>query len=81
MPKLMTVRAEFEYVIVVEDEATELDIFRVAQDELKDASSDLASFEYDLDWMPYEHHKPRNWDDDCIPYGGDGNTRSGEYLK
>lgn len=81
MPKLLTVTAEFEYVIVVEDNANIVDQYAIAANYAQDAFRDLSTGDMDFHLSSYPETKPYLWDDECIPYGGDGNTRSGEYLK
>lgn len=72
--RLFTVSASFTYVI-------EADSLMDAQDKahsyVRDAFSDLSL--YDIDCDVDEGVQTEGWDDECIPYGGDGNTRTGEY--
>lgn len=79
--KLMTVTCHFEYVIVVEDDAEFVDAIDVATETVREAFSDISIFDLDLYVVPYDHYKPNDWDDLCIPYGGDGNTRTSEYKE
>lgn len=82
MSKLLTVRCTFDYVVVVDDTATEAGEFTAAWRNAREAFGDLSPDQCDFDIQPYlEARKPYLWDDECIPYGGDGNTRTGEYLK
>ena len=82
MSKLITVRCTFDYVVVVDDNATATDEFASAVAYAREALSDVSTDYCDFDIQPYEAaKKPYMWDDECIPYGGDGNTRTGEYLK
>jgi hypothetical protein len=74
MSKLFTVTAHFDFVVVAEDIG---DAIEVAQQSARDALSDISSFDLDFDVHPGVH--ANGWDDECIPYGGDGNTRTGEY--
>jgi hypothetical protein len=78
--KLVTVRASFDYVIVVDDSAEYENEIVLALNNLNDAARDLSVHDWDVDVYDYEQVKPNGWDDDCIPYGGDGNTRTSEYL-
>lgn len=76
MTKLYTVHVSFDYVVVAEDEK---DAWSVAIAEGRDAFSDISIHDCDLDIVEGVHAS--GWDDQCIPYGGDGNTRTSEYLK
>lgn len=75
MTKLFTVRIEFDYVVVAENE---MDAEAVGRGYIKEALSDMSV--HDVDIFVSEGATAWGWDDDCIPYGGDGNTRTGEYL-
>ena len=79
--KLVTVRARFDYLIVVEDDAEFKDKYAIALGNLRDAAGDLSVSDFDVQLYSYDKIKPTGWDDMCIPYGGDGNTRTGDYLK
>lgn len=79
--KLVTVRARFDYVIVVDDSAEFENELGVALNNLRDAANDLSVDDFNIHLYDYDKVKPTNWDDLCIPYGGDGNTRTSEYLK
>ena len=81
MSKLITVRCTFDYVVVVDDNANIAEAHVLAEDCVRDALYDLSSDQIDFELFPYKDVKPSGWDDECIPYGGDGNTRTGEYLK
>ena len=72
--KLYTVRVQFDYVVVAEDEKDAEDVGRGY---MRDALSDMSAFDVDLDVEEGVH--AYSWDDQCIPYGGDGNTRTSEY--
>lgn len=78
--KLITVRVRFDYVIVVDDDAEFKDKYDIALSNLREAARDLSVDEFDAQLYDYEKVKPNGWDDMCIPYGGDGNTRTKEYL-
>ena len=74
--KLYTASVTVDYVIVAED----LDeAFRKAQDYFPRAMSDVDGTMFVPDVSEGVHAD--GWDDDCVPYGGDGNTRTGEYKK
>ena len=75
--KLKKVKVEFEYVIVVENDA---DPDEVARRHVYEAIRDIGSHELDIYVSAYKPGSVDNWDDECIPYGGDGNTTTGEYL-
>jgi hypothetical protein len=79
--KLLTVRCEFDYCVVVEDDANATEQYATALHYARDALRDLDTHHLDIDVMPYAQVQPHFWDDECIPYGGDGNTRTGDYLK
>ncbi len=74
--KLYTVRVTYDYVVVAEDEDDAEDVGR---EHVRDALFDLSARDIDLDVVEGVH--AYGWDDQCIPYGGDGNTRTGEYKK
>ena len=75
MSKLYTVTVSFDYVVVAEDQH---DAFLVGRGYIKDALSDMSINDVDINVAPGVH--AYNWDGACIPYGGDGNTRTMEYL-
>lgn len=80
MKRLHRVTVEFDYVVVV-DEGD--DPYLVAESYARDAFLDISTFDMNISTTPY-HPKSATvtgWDNECIPYGGDGNTRTGEYLK
>ncbi len=74
--KLYTVRVSYDYVVVADDEN---DAYSVGIEAVRDALFDLSVHDVDIDIK--EGVSAFGWDNDCIPYGGDGNTRTGEYLK
>lgn len=76
MSKLYTIVVSFDYVVVAEDER---DAEAIGRGYMKDAIGDMSSYDVDIDVR--EGIYAYGWDDDCIPYGGDGNKRTGEYLK
>ena len=78
MMKLKTVRAEFEYVIVVEDDDTFPE--EVAYEHLIEALRDMGKSGADISVRDYTPGNCSEWTDICIPYGGDGNTTTAEYL-
>lgn len=73
--KLKKVRLVFEYVIVAEDSESE----GVAREFARDAIGDASSGDFDITIGEYKPGSVNNWDGECIPYGGDGNTRTSEY--
>lgn len=76
MSKLYTVRVAFDYVIVADDIHN---AWGVAANYARDALSDMDQLDLDIDVVPgVSAHK---WDDEYIPYNGDGSTRTGEYKK
>lgn len=69
--KLKTVTLTFDFVIVVEEGGDEM---QIARDAVSDAISDTSQYEFDLSIVDYKKGNALDWDEDCIPYGGDGNT-------
>lgn len=76
MSKLYTVRVAYDYVVLAEDVH---DAYEVGMGYMRDALSDMDRHDVDIDVV--EGVKAYNWDGMCVPYGGDGNTRTSEYLK
>lgn len=76
MTKLYTVRVSYDYVVVADDAH---DAYLVGRDYMRDALSDMPREDVDMD--VHEGVHAYGWDGACIPYGGDGNTRTSEYLK
>jgi hypothetical protein len=78
MSKLYAVRVGYEFVIVADSLG---DAYARAPYYVRDALSDISGHDVDLDIDEYDGTNAESWDDECIPYGGDGNTRTGEYPK
>lgn len=74
MKKLFTASITFDFVVVAEDENH---AHQVAMSEMREALSDMDRYDADIDIT--EGVSANGWDDDCIPYGGDGNTRTKDY--
>ena len=74
--KLYTAKVSFDFVLVAENIR---EAFAVAVSEMREAFSDLDRNDVDLDID--EGANAYKWDDDCIPYGGDGNTRTSKYKE
>lgn len=74
MKKLYTVRVTYDYVVVADSVN---DAYAVGQSYIKEALRDMPIQDVDLDVV--EGDNAYGWDDECVPYGGDGNTRTGEY--
>lgn len=72
--KLYTAKITFDFVVVAEDKVSAFD---VALANMREALSDLDRHDVDVDIDSGSH--AYKWDDECIPYGGDGNTRTAEY--
>jgi hypothetical protein len=74
MTKLYTITVSYDFVVVGEDveEAYDNGMYY-----LREALSDMPRDSVGIDVVPGVHAD--GWDDECIPYGGDGNTRTGEY--
>lgn len=77
--KLKKVTVTFDYIIVVEDTATEYNQYDIARNNSQEAFKDVDLYQFDVDIEDYEEGSVDGWADDCIPYGGDGNTPTGEY--
>ena len=76
MSKLYTVKVSFDYVVVADNVHS---AYTIGADYARDALSDLSISDCDMDVTEGVH--AYKWDGECIPYGGDGNTRTSEYLK
>ena len=74
MTKLYTVTVSYEYVVVADDLT---DAFSAGLEYAKEALGDMSIHDVDCDVVAGVH--AYGWDDECIPYGGDGNTRTGAY--
>lgn len=72
--KLYTVRVSYDFVVVAED-LNDADL--IARSNARDAFTDIGMFDVDIDVE--EGVGAYGWDDECIPYGGDGMTTTGEY--
>lgn len=79
--KLKTVSVGFDFVIVVNDDDSYTKQEYVARSHIRDALSDAIYDCVNIDIWPYPDAPCEGWDGDCIPYGGDGNKRTSEYLK
>lgn len=71
---LYTVTATFTFVV---EAGSFKQANHMARDYARDAFVDLSVD--NIDCIVEPGVKADGWDDDCIPYGGDGNTRTGEY--
>ncbi len=76
MTKLYKVKLKFEYVVVAENGG---DAQEKAKEYAGDAFNDTSIRCMTLDVS--EGSDAFNWDDRCIPYGGDGNKTIAEYRK
>jgi len=72
--KLYTVKVSFDFVVAANDVH---DAYQVGAAEAAEAFRDLSVRDMDMDVTPGA--TAYKWDDECIPYGGDGNTRTSEY--
>lgn len=72
--KLYTVSVGFDFVVVADDGK---EAYRVARESFKDALGDMSI--HDIDLFITNGVTASGWDDECIPYGGDGNTRTIDY--
>ena len=76
MSKLYTVQVTYDYVIVADDIAN---AYGVAAGYAQDALSDMDRDDLDINITPGV--SAYKWDDDCVPYNGDGNKRTSDYKK
>lgn len=76
MKKLFNVTVSYDFVVEAEDDG---DAFEVALQNLHNAIRDIPEkyIQILVDEGPYIW--AHGWDGDCIPYGGDGNTRTKDY--
>ena len=74
MTKLYTVRVSYDYVVAA-DNVEDAEV--VGRGHAREALGDISIFDADIDVV--EGVSAYGWDDECIPYGGDGNKRTGEY--
>lgn len=72
--RLYTVRVTFDFVIEADSLTS---VASVVEDNVQAAFNDIAQYLLDYTVKPGVHAD--GWDDECIPYGGDGNTRTGDY--
>ena len=72
--RLYTVRVTFDFVIEADSLTS---VASVVEDNVQAAFNDIPS--YLLDYTVKSGVHADGWDDECIPYGGDGNTRTGDY--
>lgn len=75
MNKLFTASITFDFVVAAENETH---AHQVAMDEMREALNDMCR--YDADIHITKGVSASSWDGDCIPYGGDGNTRTKDYT-
>lgn len=73
--QLYTVKVEFDFVIVAESlrEAR-----AIAPNYIHDALNDISV--HDTELFVTGGVSAEGWDGECIPYGGDGTTRTKEYV-
>jgi hypothetical protein len=74
--KLKKVRLVLEYVVVAEDDESE----NIAREFACEACRDVGREDLDITISEYTPGSVQNWDGECIPYGGDGNTRTSEFA-
>lgn len=79
--KLKKVEVTYQYVIVVEDDSDSEDILDIAKENAVEALSDYSMYCAIISVNDYKPGSVRDWGENDIPYGGDGNTTTGEYLK
>lgn len=78
MSKLYAVRVGYDFVVAADSLG---DAYARAPLYVREALGDMSAHDVDIDIDEYDGKNADSWDDECIPYGGDGNTRTGEYLK
>jgi hypothetical protein len=78
--KLKTVSVGFDFVIVVDDDDSYAQQQSHAEYYMREALGDAGHQCVDITIWDYPDVPCEGWDGDCIPYGGDGNTRTSEYL-
>ena len=76
--KLKAVTVTFDFVMVVDDD--EINSIFKAQDYVKDVLRDMSNRDIDIELSDYVSGSVYGWDDDCIPYGADGDTKTKEYM-
>lgn len=80
MQKLYRIELTTSIVVVADTARDALDVATntsTQRDIVRDAALE-AGFPVEV-FSPSE--LPEGWDDDCIPYGGDGNTRIAELMR
>lgn len=77
MKKLFNVTVSFDFVVVAEDED---EANEIALENLHNAIRDIPEQYINIltDEGPFIW--AYGWDDECIPYGGDGTKRTKDYL-
>ncbi len=79
--KLKTVQVSFEYIMAVEDDATSQDVINEAADTLHAAVDDMSIQEFSIQVLSLlPSNMPPGWNEQCLPYGGDGYTTIKEIL-
>jgi hypothetical protein len=82
MSKFYAVSLSTKAIVQVDDDADALDAVKVALSEQRDICSDVMDMDVEVLGIVrnvadlIEH----GWDDMCLPYGGDGNTRLKDLL-
>ena len=79
--KLKTVTLTHQYVIAVSDSSSPLECLLIAQELAHESVRDCYSYDLDVSIKDYERDEVPDWNDDCIPYGNDGNTTIGDYFE
>lgn len=74
MKRLYTVTVTFDFVVAAD---SEFKAHLVAERQLKNAVDDISPQYVDVE-IGYGV-RAEGWDDECIPYGGDGITRIKDY--
>lgn len=68
--KLKKVTVSYDYVMVVDDNATDSDVYDVALDTAGDAFCDMSKMDMEICIVDYAKSDTSfGWDGTCIPYG------------
>lgn len=80
MQQLVKVKVEFDFVMVTNDDyISEAQDILKAQDFVSDALADMNKRDIFIKILPYRKGSVNDWDEDLIPYGGDGETVTRDY--
>ncbi len=80
MSTLKAVKIEFDFVMVVGDASKMYTDINKAQDYARDALSDMSNRDLLVTIRDYTPGSVSEWDEGCIPYGGDGEKETRDYM-